>query len=90
MAKLLVLSGFALASFVLVPRWNRGLGRGLGGSALMLALVMHPACGSGNNGSSGGGGGGGGEGAYTVTVNAFTVSSSGNPDSILTIPVMVN
>jgi hypothetical protein len=83
----LVLSGFALASFVLVPRRNRGLGRGLGGSALMLALVMHPACGSGNNGSSGGGGGGGG---YTVTVNAFTVSSSGNPDSILTIPVMVN
>ena len=86
MANLLVLSGFVVASFVFVPGWNRGLRRGLGGSALMLALVMHPACGSGNNSSSGGGGGSG----YTVTINAFTVSSSGNPDSTLTIPIAGN
>jgi beta-glucanase (GH16 family) len=85
-ANLLVLSGFVFASFVVVPDWNRGLRRGLGGGALMLALVMHPACGSGNNSSSGGGGGNG----YTVTVNAFTVSSTGNPDSTLTIPVSGN
>jgi len=58
----------------------------VGGSALMLALMMHPACGSGNSTSSGGGGGGG----YTVTVNAFTVSSNGSPDSTLTIPVTMN
>jgi beta-glucanase (GH16 family) len=88
MFNLLVFSGFVLAIFVLVPRWNRSLRRGLGGSALMLALMMHPACGSGNNSSSGGRGGGGN--GYTVTVNAFTVSSSGNPDSTLTIPVTVN
>jgi beta-glucanase (GH16 family) len=87
MSNLLLLSGFILASFVFLPGRNRGLRRGLGGSGLMLALlVMHPACGSGNNSSGGGGGGGG----YTVTVNAFTVSSSGNPDSMLTIPVKLN
>ncbi|MFZ0959251.1 MAG: glycoside hydrolase family 16 protein [Candidatus Sulfotelmatobacter sp.] len=86
MANLLMLSGFVWASFVSLPGWNRGLRRGLGGNALMLALLMHPGCGSGNNTSSGGGGGTG----YTVTVNAFTVSSNGNPDSTLTIPVSVN
>jgi len=86
MANLLVLSGFVGASFVLMPGWNRSLRRGLGGSGLMLALVMHPACGSGNNSSSDGGGGS----RYTVTVNAFTVSSTGNPDSTLTIPVTLN
>jgi beta-glucanase (GH16 family) len=82
----ILMAGFVLAGFVVMPGWNRGLRRGLGGSALMLALVMHPACGGGNNSSSSGGGGNG----YTVTVNAFTVSSSGNPDSTLTIPVSVN
>ena len=82
----MVLAGFVLASFVVTPGSNQVLRRGLGGSALMLALLMHPACGSGNNSSSGGGGGNG----YTVTVNAFTVSSSGNPDSTLTIPVTRN
>jgi beta-glucanase (GH16 family) len=87
MNSLLPLSGFILASFVFLPVRNRGLRRGLGGSGLMLALlVMHPGCGSGNNSSGGGGGGGG----YTVTVNAFTVSSSGNPDAMLTIPVKGN
>jgi beta-glucanase (GH16 family) len=86
MANLLVLTGLVVASFVFVPGSNRGLRRGLSGGALMLALVMHPACGSGNNSSSGGGGGNG----YTVTVNAFTVSSGGNPDSTLTIPVSGN
>jgi beta-glucanase (GH16 family) len=82
----IVLAGFVLASFVVIPGSNRVLRGGLGGSALMLALVMHPACGSGNSSSSGGGGRSG----YTVTVNAFTVSSSGNPDSRLTIPVTLN
>jgi len=82
----IILAGFVLASLVVVPGWNRSPRHTLGGSALMLALVMHPACGSGNNSSSGGGGGHG----YTVTINAFTVSSSGNPDSTLTIPVSGN
>jgi beta-glucanase (GH16 family) len=87
MSNLLLFSGFVLASFVFLPGRNRGLRRGLGGSGLMLALlVMHPGCGSGNNSSGGGGGGSG----YTVTVEAFTVSSSGNPDSTLTIPVKLN
>jgi beta-glucanase (GH16 family) len=86
LANLLLLSGLVFASFVAVSAWNRSLTRGLGGSALMLALVMHPACGSGNNSSSGRGGMNG----YTVTVNAFTISSSGNPDSTLTIPVSGN
>ena len=81
-----VLAGFVLAGFVVMPGSNQVLRRGLGGSALMLGLVMHPACGSGNSSSSRGGGGRG----YAVTVNAFTVSSSGNPDSILTIPVAMN
>jgi hypothetical protein len=87
MSNLLPFSGFILASFILLPGRNRGLRRGLGGSGLMLALlVMHPGCGSGNDSS----GGGGGDVGYTVTVNAFTVSSSGNPDSMLTIPVKGN
>ena len=87
MNNLLLLSGFVLAGFVLLPGWNHSLPRRLGGSGLMLALlVMHPGCGNENNSSSGGGGGQG----YTVTVNAFTVSSGGNPDSTLTIPVKVN
>ncbi len=82
----IVLAAFVLASFVVIPGSNRVLRRSLGGSALMLAIVMHPACGSVNDSSSRGGGRSG----YTVTVNAFTVSSSGNPDSILTIPVAMN
>lgn len=82
----IVLAGFVLASFAVMPGSNHVLRRSLSGSALMLALVMHPACGSGNNSSSRGGGGSG----YTVTVNAFTVSSSGNQDSTLTIPVAMN
>jgi hypothetical protein len=87
MNDLILVSGLILASFVVLPGRDRDLRRRLGGSGLMLALlVMHPGCGSGNNSSGGGGGGGG----YTVTVNAFTVSSSGNPDSMLTIPVKGN
>ncbi|MGC2328813.1 MAG: glycoside hydrolase family 16 protein [Candidatus Sulfotelmatobacter sp.] len=86
LANLLLLSCLVFASFVAVPGWNRSLRRGLGGSALMLALLMHPGCGSGNNSSTSGGGGSG----YSVTVNAFTVSSSGSPDSTLTIPVTGN
>jgi beta-glucanase (GH16 family) len=34
--------------------------------------------------------GGRGRSAYSVTVNAYTVNSSGNPDSTLNIPVTVN
>lgn len=79
----LVLAGILIASFVLVPTAsNRGLRRGLAGSGLMLAFILHPACGAGNSNSGGGGSG--------VTVSAYTVSSSGNPDSKLTIPVTGN
>jgi beta-glucanase (GH16 family) len=82
-ANVLVLSCFIFGGMVLVPGWNRSVRRGLGGSVLMLALVMHPGCGSGNGNSNGGGG------SYSVTVNAYTVSSGGTPDSTLTIPLMV-
>ena len=82
----IVLAGLFLAIFVVMPGSNSVLRRSLGGSALMLALVMHPACGSGNNSSSRNGG----ESGYAVTVNAFTVSSNGAPDSTLTIPVAMN
>jgi hypothetical protein len=82
----IVLAGLFLAIFVVMPGSNSVLRRSLGGSALMLALVVHPACGSGNNSSSRSGG----ESGYAVTVNAFTVSSNGAPDSTLTIPVAMN
>jgi beta-glucanase (GH16 family) len=78
--------GLLLGSLVLVPEgWNRGARRAIGGTALTLALVMHPACGSGNSGTGGGGGNG-----YSVTVSTYTVSSAGNPDSTLNIAVTGN
>jgi hypothetical protein len=95
LASTLGLLGFVLVGIVLIPaNWARNVRRGLGGAGLMLALVMHPGCGGGSSGggSSGVGGGGGGTtpGSYSVTVNAYTVSNSGNPDSTKNIPLTVN
>jgi hypothetical protein len=61
----------------------------------MLALLVHPGCGSGSGGSNGGGGGGGRNGttpgSYTVTVNAYTVSNTnGSPDSTANVTLTVN
>jgi len=61
---------------------------------VVVAIVLLPACGGGY--SSGGGGGGGyngtAPGGYTVTVNAFTVSSSDAsvPDAKTTFSLTVN
>jgi beta-glucanase (GH16 family) len=95
LASTLGLLGFVLVGIVLIPaNWARNVRRGLGGAGLMLALVMHPGCGGGSSGggSSGVGGGGGGTtpGSYSVTVNAYTVSNSGSPDSTVNIPLTVN
>ncbi len=69
-----------LMLFVLL-RNGRELRRVLALSSLALFIVILPSCGGGGGyGGGGGGGGGGGTGTtpgnYTVTVNAYTVSSS--------------
>jgi hypothetical protein len=86
--------GFVFVGTVVIPaNWSRTLRRGLGGTGLMLALLMHPGCGGGSGGSNGGGGGGNGTapGSYAVTVNAYTVSNtSGTPDSTANVALTVN
>ena len=88
--------GCVCVGCVLLPaKWSRSLRRGLGGTGLMLALLVHPGCGSGSGGSNGGGGGGGRNGttpgSYTVTVNAYTVSNTnGSPDSTANVTLTVN
>jgi hypothetical protein len=61
-----------------VTRNGKQLRLGLMLGILVLAIGAWPAC--GGSGSSGGGGGGGSNGTrpgnYTVTVNAYTISSS--------------
>jgi hypothetical protein len=86
--------GFIFVSCIFLPaRWSRSLRRGLGGTGLMLTLLMHPGCGSGaGNSSAGGAGSGNGTtpGNYAVTINAYTVSNtSGNPDSTATVALTV-
>ncbi len=87
--------GFVFVGTLLMPAsWSRSLRRGLGGTALMLALLMHTGCGGGGS-SNGGGGGSGGNGttpgSYSITVNAYTVSNvSGNPDSTANVVLTVN
>jgi beta-glucanase (GH16 family) len=86
--------GFIFVSVVFIPtKWSRSIRRGLGGTGLLLALLIHPGCG-GSGSSSGSGtpaGNGTTPGNYTVTVNAYTVSNtSGSPDSTAAIVLTVN
>jgi len=61
-------------------RNGRELRRVLAISSLALFIAILPSCGGGSGYGGGGGGGGGGTGTtpgnYTVTVNAYTVSSA--------------
>lgn len=64
---------------------------------LVVAISAWPACGGGSSGGGGGGGGGGGSngttpGNYTVTVNAYTVSSSdaASPSATTNFSLTVN
>jgi beta-glucanase (GH16 family) len=88
------LLGFVFVSVVFVPtKWSRSIRRGMGGTGLMLALLMHPGCG-GSSGRAGSGpvpDNGTTPGNYSVTVNAYTVSNTtGNPDSTASIVLTVN
>ena len=90
--RIFLASSLALFAFILVPtKWNRGLRRTLGGAGLMLALLV-PGCGGSHNPSTSvATGNGTPPGNYTITVNAYTVSNtSGNPDSVVNIPLTVN
>jgi beta-glucanase (GH16 family) len=64
--------------------------------ALVMAIAAWPACGGGSASTSNGGGGGGANGTtpgnYTVTVNAYTVSSSdaASPSASTTLNLTVN
>jgi beta-glucanase (GH16 family) len=96
LAGIFALAGFIFASLIVIPTsWSHSFRRGLGGTGLMLALLMHPGCGGGNSSTGGGGGTAPGNGTtpgnYTVTVNSYTVSNtSGNPDSTVSIALTVN
>jgi beta-glucanase (GH16 family) len=89
----------ALAMFAFVPvvrRRGRESWFGLGVFGLALIVGM-PGCGGGSGGGNGGGNGGGGSngttpGNYTITVNAYTVSSTDavNPSATATINLTVN
>ncbi|MCU1270218.1 MAG: glycoside hydrolase family 16 [Acidobacteriaceae bacterium] len=76
------LAGATVLALTLLPIRRHGkqlrLGTMLG--CLVLTISAWPACGGGSGGGGGGGGGGGSNGttpgSYTVTVNAYTVSSS--------------
>jgi hypothetical protein len=90
--RIFLASALALFAAVLVPTTRtRKLRRSLGGAGLMFALLV-PGCGSGHgNSPSPVGGNGTPPGNYSVTVNAYTVgNTSGNPDSLVSIPLTVN
>jgi hypothetical protein len=86
-----------MLAFVLIPLpKNSGRVRfGITLAVASLAISLMPSC--GGSSSSGGGGGGGGSngttpGSYTVTVNAYTVSSSdaATPSATTTFNLTVN
>jgi beta-glucanase (GH16 family) len=83
----LSLGGFVFALLISMPaKWNRSLRRTLEGTGLTLILLLATGCGGGSSGS-----GGMASGNYTVTVNAYTVSNtSGNPDSTVTLNLMLD
>jgi hypothetical protein len=74
-----IAGGIALViALVPVRRHGKQLRLALLG-ALVIAIGAWPACGGGSGGGGSGGGGGSNgttPGSYTVTVNAYTVSSS--------------
>jgi hypothetical protein len=59
-------------------RNGRQIRKGLIFTSVAFIIAILPSCGGGSSSSGGGGGGGGGTtpGLYTVTVNAYTVSST--------------
>jgi beta-glucanase (GH16 family) len=60
---------------------------------LLLAVILTPSCGGGSGGGGSGGVGSGGTtpGAYTITVNAYTVSNTGGAaDATTNIALTVN
>jgi hypothetical protein len=90
--------GAVVLALTLMPVTRNGkqLRLGLMLGILVLAIGAWPACG-GSGGSGGGGGGGGGSngtgaGNYTVTVNAYTISSSdaATPSASTTFNLTVN
>ena len=89
-------SGTALALMLFVLLRNgRQIRRGLAVTSLALIIAVLPSCGGGYGGGGGGGGGGGNgtpKGNYTITVNAYTVSSSdaAAPDATTTFNLTVN
>jgi len=91
----LVSGGVLVLSLWSLKRHTREIRLGIGLASVVLAIVILPACGGGSS-SSGGGGGGGFNGttpgSYTVTVNAFTESSSDAsvPDAKTTFNLTVN
>jgi beta-glucanase (GH16 family) len=86
---------FTLMSLVLL-RNRREFRRAFAFSSLALIIAILPSCGGGGYGGGGGGGGGGGngtpKGSYTITVNAYTASSSdvAAPDTTSTFNLTVN
>jgi beta-glucanase (GH16 family) len=86
----------ALMVFIFV-RSGREIRKALALATLALIIAILPSCGGGyGGGGSGGGGGGSGngtpKGSYTITVNAYTVSSSDAavPDATTTFNLTVN
>jgi beta-glucanase (GH16 family) len=78
-----------------VARNARKLKMGIGLLTIAMVIFLQPACG-GSYGGGGGGGGGGGSGtppgSYTITVNAYTISSTDAavPAANTTFPLTVN
>ena len=89
------IAGAIVLVFALVPvrRHGKQLRLAMLG-VLVLAIAAWPACGGGSGGGGGGGGGSNGTtpGSYTVSVNAYTVSSSdaANPSATTNFSLTVN
>ena len=89
-------SAVALFLFIPIATWRRReIWCGLGILGLCFIVGM-PACGGGSSGNGGGGGGGGSNGTtpgnYTMTINAYTVSSTdaATPSASTTVNLKVN
>jgi Glycosyl hydrolases family 16 len=85
--------GFVVVGLLLAPAKTFGRLRvHVSGAGLMLLLVLHPGCGGGASNPGGGGGSSNGTipGQYSVTVNAYTVSNGGTPDSTVSIGLTVD
>lgn len=90
-------SALALFLFIPIAQRRREIWFALGIVGIFLILGM-PGCGGGSSGGGNGGGGGGGgtggttAGQYTMTINAYTVSSTdaASPDATTTVNLQVN